>query len=579
MPKTAPKRGGAATSKAPAPLINAKSGSPTISNAIASLDKFKEQAAKRGGVAVEKLAKLGAKAQAALSQGGGYQLLEIGKLGRSPWNRTHFSEEKLAELAESIKRHGILQNLIVRPNPRYKAAEESGVWRVRTIEGTAVGGAMGQKEAQELAYRHNQPQYEIVAGEHRWRAGKQASLKEVPVVVKMISDRDTIEIQAIENLKRVDLNPIEEAEKFQQLLDVYQSDGMSAGEAIAALEQSTGRSKSHIYESLRLLKLPDRIKEATTSRRLPPSHAKLLCKLVEDREIMDYAADRILDPDQDELPDEDEEPVETLIGQFTVMGYRATKKLVTECEEQIANKKAYNKLSAEYRAAGGKILTPEDNKAIYRHKHSSADGNTSYIDAGHYCQPEGRGRSWREALGKQAPELILSQNPYTYEPRELYDRQAALAAWKKKTGRTAKVSSRPESELKAERENRIRTQAFMQLLPSVAASAEHMDGSEIWPLLLREILHSGIADAMWRVTKRRWPEVKRDAMYHEFEKRTQDYNAKQTRGLVVELLTARHAPSQWVSGWGDGLEETCKLFGLQVPPWKVQTSGKSEDAE
>lgn len=162
--------------------------------------------------------------------------------------RKTFDEGALQELADSIVQHGVLQPLLVRPLPS--------------------GG------------------YQLVAGERRWRASRIAGLKEVPVVVKELSDVETMEIAIIENLQREDLNPIEEAEGLQALID-------RCGFTQEDVAVSVGKSRPAIANALRLLKLPQEIRDMTKNGEISAGHARAL--LAFDNEAMIFeAADNIV---------------------------------------------------------------------------------------------------------------------------------------------------------------------------------------------------------------------------------------------------------------------------------------------
>ena len=148
--------------------------------------------------------------------------------------RKTFDETALEELAESIRQHGVLQPLLVRPLP---------------------GGG-----------------YQLVAGERRYRASRIAGLREVPVVIRELSDVETMEIAIIENLQREDLNPIEEAEGLQALIDRC---GFTQDQVAA----SVGKSRPAIANSLRLLKLPPEVREMTKSGAISAGHARALLPL------------------------------------------------------------------------------------------------------------------------------------------------------------------------------------------------------------------------------------------------------------------------------------------------------------
>ncbi|WP_300584305.1 ParB/RepB/Spo0J family partition protein [Marivita sp.] len=147
--------------------------------------------------------------------------------------RRQFDPEALEELKLSIRSKGVIQPLIVRPR------------------GTS------------------DTQYEIVAGERRWRAAQAAGVHEVPVVIREFSDEDVLEIAIIENIQRADLNPIEEAAGYDQLMTRF-------GHTQEKLAQALGKSRSHIANLLRLLNLPDVVKQAVVDGKLSAGHARAL---------------------------------------------------------------------------------------------------------------------------------------------------------------------------------------------------------------------------------------------------------------------------------------------------------------
>jgi len=147
--------------------------------------------------------------------------------------RKRFDDESISALVESVREKGILQPLLVRRHP-------------------------GQTNA-----------YEIVAGERRWRAAQRAGLREVPVVIKELSDSEALEIALIENVQREDLTAIEEAEGYQRLMDEFDH-------TQEALAQAIGKSRSHIANLLRLLTLPDPVQEMVNDGRLSAGHARAL---------------------------------------------------------------------------------------------------------------------------------------------------------------------------------------------------------------------------------------------------------------------------------------------------------------
>lgn len=164
--------------------------------------------------------------------------------------RQIFEERPLEELAESIKNQGIVQPLLVRPLP------ESG-------------------------------KYQIVAGERRYRAAKMAGLTEVPVTVRELSDQEALTLALVENLQREDLNPIEEAEAMQALRE-------SLGESQDVLASRLGKSRSSVANALRLLQLPQDMRQALAGNLFTPGHARAVLS-VQDEEVQHQLFEAIID--------------------------------------------------------------------------------------------------------------------------------------------------------------------------------------------------------------------------------------------------------------------------------------------
>lgn len=166
--------------------------------------------------------------------GGGTALMPIEFIRPGTFQpRTHFSEEALEDLAASIKQHGVLQPLLVRP-----------------IQGEV-------------------DQFEIIAGERRWRASQKAQLHEVPVIIQEFDDATALEIGLIENLQREDLNSIEEAAGYARLMDQFSY-------TQEKLSEKVGKSRSYVANTLRLLKLPTQVQALVKTEKISTGHARAL---------------------------------------------------------------------------------------------------------------------------------------------------------------------------------------------------------------------------------------------------------------------------------------------------------------
>ena len=147
--------------------------------------------------------------------------------------RRSFTSEQLEELAASIKEKGVIQPLIVRPRPGHEG------------------------------------EFEIVAGERRWRASQMAQLHEIPVLVREFDDTEVLEVAIIENIQRADLNPVEEATGYKQLMEKF-------GHTQEKLSEVLGKSRSYIANLVRLLSLPDDVQGFLRDDKLTAGHARAL---------------------------------------------------------------------------------------------------------------------------------------------------------------------------------------------------------------------------------------------------------------------------------------------------------------
>ena len=168
-----------------------------------------------------------------------FKIIQIKDIQKNPYQpRKEFSEEKIQELAQSIKENGLIQPIIVRKSP-----------------------VLG---------------YEILAGERRYRASIAAGLSEIPVIIKQLSDQDMMLHSIIENLQRENLNPIEEAKAYQSLID--------KGFTHTEIAEKMGKSRPYITNLVRLLGLPKHILTEVESGKISQAHARLLIQLSSDRQ-------------------------------------------------------------------------------------------------------------------------------------------------------------------------------------------------------------------------------------------------------------------------------------------------------
>lgn len=157
--------------------------------------------------------------------------------------RKKFDDDTLTELAASIEEHGLIQPIVLRK--------------------ADIG-------------------YEIVAGERRWRAARKIGIKEIPCIVKELSDEENMLLAIIENMQREDLNPIEEAEGIRQMIEMY---GLTQEE----VSKSVGKSRPYIANSLRLLRLPEKVREYIENGSLSTGHAKAIAAVNDEKQQIELA--------------------------------------------------------------------------------------------------------------------------------------------------------------------------------------------------------------------------------------------------------------------------------------------------
>ena len=181
---------------------------------------------------------------------GGATEIAIDLIRRNPAQpRRTFTEENLRELADSLKARGVLQAILVRPDPK-----EEG-------------------------------KYQIIAGERRWRAARMAGLTSIPAVVRNADELELLEIGIIENVQRSDLNPIEEAEAYEALMNRF-------GRTQESLASSVGKSRAHITNTLRLLQLPDGARAHVREGRISAGHARAALGAPDPEALIELAVEK-----------------------------------------------------------------------------------------------------------------------------------------------------------------------------------------------------------------------------------------------------------------------------------------------
>ena len=232
--------------------------------------------------------------------------------------RKKFDEDSLVELAESIKQFGILQPLLVQKKNDY---------------------------------------YEIIAGERRWRAAKLAGVKEIPVIVKEFSGQEIVEISLIENIQREDLNPIEEAQAYKRLMEEFHLKQDEIADRVS-------KSRTAVTNSIRLLKLDDKVQEMVVDEMISTGHARTLLS-IDDKNLQYSVAMKIFDEK---------------------LSVRETEKLVKEILQPKKEKKPAEETQIEviYHQLEEKIKSIVGTKVAIHHKNN----NKGKIEIEYYSQAE-----------------------------------------------------------------------------------------------------------------------------------------------------------------------------------------------
>ncbi len=302
----------------------------------------------------------------------------------SPTNpRKHFDPESMAELVESMRRHGVMQPLLVRKNPRIL----------------------------------DKARYELVAGERRWRAAKAAGLHFVPVTIRELSDEEALELQAIENLQRQDLSPMEEAAGYQVLLKL-------PGYNMARLVARTGRKESTIYGKLKLLDLPEPAKAAVQAGTMTPSVAEVIARASANA--------------REEITKAVLKGREVWEGGSYVkrpLTFQEAKRTVDEVEERAKRERAWQVAAQKAEAAGLNVLPTAQACQIVPYSHrepTELQHNCGYVAAAAKCPDDPKGRTYGEILPREACAVdrfaAISHEGKTYE---VFKRDQVVPALKK----------------------------------------------------------------------------------------------------------------------------------------------------
>jgi ParB/RepB/Spo0J family partition protein len=350
------------------------------------------------------------------------KIVHPGLLVRSPWNRTHFDDESMTELAESIKAIGVQQPVIVRPLPASR------------LEDTVADRIPGEPL----------PIYEIIAGERRWRATKLAGLNALPILVRDMTDEQVLLFQLVENLQREDLHPMEEAEGYERLM----SQTEIRKEDIAA---KVGKSRSYVYGRLNLLKLTAEVRTAFHAAKIDFSRALLISR-IPDAALQSKALGEATRLDyRDEVPSY--RTFQSWVQQNVMLRLDAARFKITqvdlvpdagscrECEHRTganpdlftdvdsadvctdpkcfhAKEAAHDAIQlAAAKASGKKVIAGQAAKEVWPSKYT--ENLEGYVRLDKPDARTGTKKAVKTLLGKDAPETMVLVSPHTGEQVEV----------------------------------------------------------------------------------------------------------------------------------------------------------------
>ncbi len=533
--------------------------------------------------------------------------IPLKRIVRSESNpRKRFDEGKLLELAESIKNHGVLQPILVRPATNWKVTK-LGEWL----------------ETHPDSDESDIPAYELVAGERRWKAAALASLGEIPCFVRELTDRQVLEIQCVENLQRDDLNPIEEAAGYQQLTSDY-------GYTVEDLAARLGRSKSYVYQRLRLAGLPDEAKDAVITGAIPPSTALLIARLPapKDRE---KAAKLILHP---EAWQNGGQPLTFVMAKdviernFHLLLANAAFPVdkvdllagvgdCSSCPKKAGNQpelfadvrnadsctdpkcfqrkgNAWWELRSQEAVAAGQTVL--DAKEAAKHIKNWRIVGDTYLSLNDICYRDPEHRAYAAILGDDCPPVTLARDHGRIH--ELIDQKAALDVlarkhpeWDESNQGRSQLQSAWQEEQRKQREKRELDEQTLRL--AIAAIVEAAEGQrklgadlEFWKLLtaflVKQCLGCG-SDAVQPVLKRRQVEIDKCSGP---EKAVATYLESLSRpaeviGFCLEVLLLDQ-PHDYRAD-KEATRKFAEYFGLQMRSFRTRAraglkKGKDEEA-
>lgn len=502
--------------------------------------------------------------------------------------RKNFDPVKMAELVESVRSHGVLQPILVRPIATEK--------------------------------------YEIVAGERRYRAAKEAGLSQIPATVRTLTDKEVLEIQFIENLLRDDLHPLEEAEGYQLLIKEH-------GYTVADLALKVGKSEGYVRARMKLAALPKNARHAFLNGAISPSVALLIAR-IPNAELAEKAAKEILKPNSwAKEPMTHRQAAEHIQENYMLRideaGFdTANPDLLpsagacTSCPKRTGNQPelfpdikkgdlctdpscfnqkkdiAWKRVCEEAKEKGQKTIDDAQGRLLYNN--GDVMYGVPYIKLSSACDVDPKRRSWQKLLGKHAPTpvLVRDQNGRIQKliPKEAANKALTEAGHNFKIGRHGFVKSAADvAREKAEREKAlIETTTVHTAVAQIVEKIEAADpnGLPFWRLLLKAVLAYTWHDHVKVIAHRRgvakkkkrrkrflknqwWKERPEDLLL----KHAEGLSIPQIKALIYELSVCRDAKGQFNERYGKRFKEACTLYNIDLEGIEQKIRSERKEAK
>lgn len=462
--------------------------------------------------------------------------LDVGLIDSSPTQpRRNFDPVLLQELADDIKVHGVLQDVLARPSPKKKG------------------------------------RFELVFGERRVRASRLAGLQMIPAKVRNLTDAEVIEIQIVENAKRSDIHPLEEADAYEAL---HKKHGYSIEEIAAKVAKSTAT----IYARLKFCTLTEGARKAFLEGKLDAAKALLLARIPhEDLQKKALAEITKVDSYRKEAPSfrEAQEIVRKnfMLRLVDAPFDRADAKLVegtpacSACPKRTGNQRelfsdletkddlctdtkcfkqktdaAWAKKTEEAKAQGVKVLADSEAKKVFGHG-GHINYQQPYVDLDAETWVNGKNKSNRSLLGKVDVPVILARDA-DGRPRELVDEKAFNSLRRKAEKTRAKEGKQSAAEVKAakaneadrKREQREKDARVAKIVAIVSAAERRQPNDAFWRLLAVEVARINYFEVDRLLDRRAFIDEKSEDLEKTFREMLAKMTGAQARGVVVELL-------------------------------------------